>query len=214
MLVVAWLGVMLSLPQLMQPGTAPGPGGLALPAVQAYVPDFLPGASKSGAGKGKGSKPAQPNPAGGSGSQLAAQFTSEAGRSNAGGLGSGDARSNVELISTESSRAGGPRPGVSTPPAAPATGTLEVVPAVVTNVVSIVPLAVVTPSPELAPAPAPPAPAPQSKLKKDSTKSEKGSKQAEKDAKPRKKESKKAQKDSDKAERTTQPVSRGKVVTA
>lgn len=218
MLVVAWLGVMLSLPQLMQPGTAPGPGGLALPAVQAYVPDFLPGASKSGAGKGKGSKPAQPNPAGvaGSGSELAAQFTSEAGRSNAGGLGSGDARSNVGLISTERSRAGGPRPGVGTPPAAPATGTLEAVPAVVTNVVPIVPLAVVTPSPELAPAPAPaaPAPAPDSKPKTDSTKPEKGSKQAEKDAKPWKKESKKAQKDSDKAERTTQPVSRGKVVTA
>ncbi len=40
-LVAAWVAVMLSLPQLMQPDTAPGPGGLALPAVQAYMPDYL-----------------------------------------------------------------------------------------------------------------------------------------------------------------------------
>ena len=38
-LVVAWVAVMVSLPQLMQPNTAAGPGGLALPAVQAYLPD-------------------------------------------------------------------------------------------------------------------------------------------------------------------------------
>lgn len=42
-LVVAWLAVMLSLPQLIQPGSGPGPAGLALPAVQAYRPDYLPG---------------------------------------------------------------------------------------------------------------------------------------------------------------------------
>jgi DNA-directed RNA polymerase specialized sigma24 family protein len=44
-LVVAWLGVMLALPHLMEPRTAPGPDGLALPAVQAYVPGYLPGAA-------------------------------------------------------------------------------------------------------------------------------------------------------------------------
>lgn len=44
-LVVAWMAVMLALPQLMQPGTAPGPDGMALPAVQAYVPNYLPGAA-------------------------------------------------------------------------------------------------------------------------------------------------------------------------
>jgi len=42
-LVIAWLAVMVSLPQLMQPDTAAGPGGLALPAVQAYMPDYRPG---------------------------------------------------------------------------------------------------------------------------------------------------------------------------
>ena len=59
-LVVVWLAVMLSLPQLMEPATAPGPAGLALPAVQAYVPEHLPGrgaarpttTSPAGAGAG------------------------------------------------------------------------------------------------------------------------------------------------------------------
>jgi DNA-directed RNA polymerase specialized sigma24 family protein len=42
-LVVAWFVVMAALPWLMTPGTAPGPSGLALPAVQAYVPGYSPG---------------------------------------------------------------------------------------------------------------------------------------------------------------------------
>ncbi|HVW32602.1 MAG TPA: zf-HC2 domain-containing protein, partial [Acidimicrobiia bacterium] len=37
-LVLAWMLVMAMLPQLLAPGTAPGPDGMALPAVQAYVP--------------------------------------------------------------------------------------------------------------------------------------------------------------------------------
>lgn len=41
-LAVAWVLVMMALPRLMTPSTAPGPGGLALPAVQAYVPGFSP----------------------------------------------------------------------------------------------------------------------------------------------------------------------------
>lgn len=220
MLVVAWLGVMLSLPQLMQPGTAPGPGGLALPAVQAYVPDFLPGAAKSGAGKAKGSKSGQPAVGvAGSGSELAAQFTSETDRSGAGGLGENDAPPNVGLISTSTwrSRATLPRPASDTPPPAPVIEALQTVPAVVTNVVPIAPLAVAAPLP--APDPAPtqaPAPAPESKSKNDSKKADKDArkaeKKAEKESKRAKKESKKQ--DSNKTERKTQPVTRGKIVTA
>lgn len=41
-LTVAWMLVMMALPRLITPSTAPGPGGLALPAVQAYVPGFSP----------------------------------------------------------------------------------------------------------------------------------------------------------------------------
>ncbi|MEW6474894.1 MAG: hypothetical protein AB1679_21800 [Actinomycetota bacterium] len=58
-LVVAWLGVMLSLPQLMRPDTAPGPDGLALPAVQAYVPDYVP---RTGSTRPAGTPAAGPQP--------------------------------------------------------------------------------------------------------------------------------------------------------
>jgi hypothetical protein len=46
-LVVAWFVVMAALPWLMTPGTAPGPSGLALPAVQAYVPGYSLGGAPS-----------------------------------------------------------------------------------------------------------------------------------------------------------------------
>ncbi|HEV7686437.1 MAG TPA: hypothetical protein VGQ80_07705, partial [Acidimicrobiia bacterium] len=46
-LVVAWFVVMAALPWLMTPGTAPGPSGLALPAVQAYIPGYSPGGAPS-----------------------------------------------------------------------------------------------------------------------------------------------------------------------
>ena len=246
MLVVAWLGVMLSLPQLMQPETAPGPAGLALPAVQAYVPDFLPGAAKSGGGKGQGSKPALPNPGTGvtgGGSELAAQLTSESVRSGTGGLGSGAEKPSVGLISTSTSRtrAGGPRPGTRTPPpSAPATEALAAVPAVVTNVVSVAPLAVASPSPAAAPIPASEMPK-KAKPKNASPKPTKDSKQSEKDPKQQKKQSKKADKDAEKSgkdkraendakkspkepkkaqkdfnktERKARPVMRGKIVSA
>ena len=218
MLVVAWLGVMLSLPQLMQPGTAPGPGGLALPAVQAYVPDFLPGAAKSSAGKAKGSKSGQPAVGvAGSGSELAAQFTAEADRSGAGGLGENDAPPNVGLISTSTwrSRATPPRPRSNTPPPDPVTEALQTVPAVVTNVVPIAPLAVAAPLPIPGPASTHvPSPAPESKSKNDAKKPQKDSTQAEQDSKQRKKGAKKAERDSKKDDRKTRPVSRGKIVTA
>jgi DNA-directed RNA polymerase specialized sigma24 family protein len=228
-LVIAWLGVMLSLPQLMQPSTVPGPGGLALPAVQAYVPDFLPGAGKSGAGDAKGSKPAQPGPTAdaGGGSELAAQLTSEANRSGAGGSGSSDAAPTVGLISTSTSRVrpSGPTAGAATP--APAlTVTL---PAMVTNVVPIAPLEVAPPS--LAPAPTPPPPpavVPElepkngpkpavkdaKELRKEIRQSVQEAKQEAKEARQAAKEARKATRESKKAERRTRPVSRGRVVTA
>jgi DNA-directed RNA polymerase specialized sigma24 family protein len=218
-LVVAWLGVMLSLPQLMQPGTAPGPSGLALPAVQAYVPDYLPGAAKSGPGTAKSSKPAQPDPAGGAaggGSQLAAQFTSEAGRSGAGGPGTGDTGPKVGLISTSTSRA-----RANTPPGGdiPAPAPVVTLPAVVANIVPIAPLAVAS-SPVPAPAPSQVA-APQSKPKSESKKTAKEAKQrkkelrqAEKEARQAEKEARKAAKESRKAERKTPPASRGGIVSA
>ena len=73
-LVVAWVAVMISLPQLMQPDTAAGPGGLALPAVQAYMPDFQPGATAT-----RTTKPTAPATAGNdagaaAGTELALQF--------------------------------------------------------------------------------------------------------------------------------------------
>ena len=194
-LVVAWLAVMLSLPQLMQPETAPGPGGLALPAVQAYVPDFLPGAAKpAGSKHTKGSRPSSPvaGAAGGS-SELAAQLTSGTSRSNAGSSGSAAAEPTVELSST-----------ATAPVARPArvATTVEAVPAAATTVVSVVPLQVTAPSP---------APA-------TGTKPEKGSKQAKKEATKVEKEARKAEKAAKKAEkesgRKNQPASRGKVVTA
>ena len=233
-LVVAWLGVMLSLPQLMQPGTAPGPGGLALPAVQAYVPDFLPGATKSGSGNGKGPRFTQPSPAAGvarGGSELAAQFTSEAGRTGAAGLGRGGAAPTVGLISTATSaasRAGVSRPEARAPLPAPATGALEAMPAVVTSVVPVAPLLVAAPSPQPAP---PPETKPKSEsnqpkneskppknesrqAERDSRKARKESKQAEKESKKAKKDSQKAEKGLNNLERNRQPVSRGRIVPA
>jgi hypothetical protein len=120
-LLVAWLGVMLALPQLMQPETAPGPSGLALPAVQAYVPNYFPGA-KPGSARPRSPQPPLPIPAvgvTGGGNELAAEFTSESGRSRAGSVVEDD----------------GP------------TVTLEALPVVVTTAVPVAPLLVAAPPP-------------------------------------------------------------------
>jgi hypothetical protein len=197
-LVVAWLAVMLALPQLMQPETAPGPGGLALPAVQAYVPSYLPGAAKHGSAPAGRSNPSHPSlapNAGGGSSELAAQLTGE--RAGAGGLGRDEGEPVVHLISTSpASRA--PQPAA---PAAP----VEVVPALVTTPVPVVPLLVAAP-PSPAPVPAP--------AVDESVKPSKSSKPS-KDSKP-KKDSKagKEGKPRQDSERRKQPVSRGKIVTA
>lgn len=242
-LVIAWLGVMLSLPQLMQPSTVPGPGGLALPAVQAYIPDFLPGAAKSGAGSAKGSKPAQSGPAAGvagGGSELAAQSTSELNRSGAGGPGSGASAPTAGLISTATSRprASGPAAGAATP--APAPAVTVALPPVVTTVVPIGPLAVTPPSLAPAPAPAPPqVVVPESEPRTNPKQAVKNAKQrakelrqavkearqaakeaakrarqAEKLAKKAEREWRRAEKDAKKAERRARPASRGRIVTA
>lgn len=74
-LVAAWLAVMLSLPHLMQPSTAPGPDGLAMPAVQAYVPSYQPGAGAPRPNRTTAA-PGPPGDAAGaaSGTDLAVQF--------------------------------------------------------------------------------------------------------------------------------------------
>ena len=50
--VAAWLLGMVAVPWLMMPGTAPGPDGLALPAVQAYASGLLPDPRPAGSGAG------------------------------------------------------------------------------------------------------------------------------------------------------------------
>lgn len=231
-LVIAWLGVMLALPQLMQPSTVPGPGGLALPAVQAYVPDFMPGAAKSGGGNAKGSRPAEPDPVAsgaGGGSELAAQLASEVNRSGAGDSGGDIAAPTVGLISTSTSRArpGDPLADARTQAPPPAV----TLPAVVTNVVPIAPLAVTPPS--LAPAPASPPATPQvvapeptpkhgpkkavkdaKELRKEIREAAKEARQAAKEARQAVKEQRRAEKAPKKAERQSRPVSRSRTVTA
>ena len=76
-LVAAWVAVMLSLPQLMQPGTAPGPAGLALPAVQAYVPDYLPGTRTARPTTTTAPAPAGNDAGQGAGTELAILFDAD-----------------------------------------------------------------------------------------------------------------------------------------
>ena len=158
-LVVAWLGVMLALPQLMQPETSPGPEGLALPAVQAYVPGYLPGTPTSGVARPKRAAvaPAPPGAAAGGAAELAAPLTTEPV-----GVGSGDGAGvepAVRLISTTNSpwspaAAPGPAEVRTSPPAPPAVP-LEASPAVVPAAAPVVPLMVAAaPSPGAVPAPA------------------------------------------------------------
>jgi DNA-directed RNA polymerase specialized sigma24 family protein len=214
-LVIAWLAVMLALPKLMQPETAPGPGGLVLPAVQAYVPNYLPGATKQGSASATRSKPSNPSlspTAGGGSSELAAQLTGEAERAGAGGAGRDEGEPVVNLVSTTgASRGGGPaRPGVRPPrPAAPA-GLVEAVPAVVATAVPVVPLLVAAPA-----SPAPVAPAVDSAAKphKDS-KASKEAKPGQKAKQDRKSVRDREPKRSKGSERKQQPVSRDRIVTA
>src|SRR5205085_2724684 len=151
-LVAAWLMALLALPWLMTPGTSPGPEGLALPAVQAYVPGFLPGAApargaRPTSGAGAYPSPTGPPPASG----LAAAWP---------GQNAGD-RPSVTLVAAalrpnRSSRRvhrSGPGPDVvraSQPVATPAVDIIPALPAVV-------PVAVATTT---ATAPAPSSPAP------------------------------------------------------
>jgi hypothetical protein len=77
---------MAALPWLMTPGTAPGPSGLALPAVQAYVPGYSPGGAprpttgtspngSTGAGHSAGSALSSGNSASGAAESLAQTAT-------------------------------------------------------------------------------------------------------------------------------------------
>jgi hypothetical protein len=103
-LVVAWLAVMLAIPRLMQPATAPGPSGMALPAVQAYVPGYLPGAAPIAPHKASAAletiaaapaAPAAPTAATDDGgpapTELVLDFVASSGRSTAASTGPGHA---------------------------------------------------------------------------------------------------------------------------
>ena len=127
-LVVAWLAVMLSLPQLMEPDTAPGPAGLALPAVQAYVPDYLPGGGDDGPG-GDSTRDSVAGPVpsgdvagtGGSGTELALQLPANPAPD---GPAEPAPASVVKLAATtvtsrRSATARGSRPAAPAPPAIP-----------------------------------------------------------------------------------------------
>jgi DNA-directed RNA polymerase specialized sigma24 family protein len=148
-LVVAWLAVMLALPYLMQPATAPGPSGMALPAVQAYLPDYLPGARRAKPVPApKAPAPVAAEPAAGigsltpGGSELSVSFVGTA----AGRAGGTSAGRHHTVKVTPAVVAPGPRPAVA-PPAAPA-----VTPAV---------------TPAVEPVAVPPAPTKERKPKKD-----------------------------------------------
>ena len=142
-LVIAWLAVMLAVPRLMQPETAPGPDGLVMPAVQAYVPSYLPGAAKHRSAPPTHPNPSHPSLAPIDGSEFAAQLTSEAGRAGAGPGGRDEGEPAMSLIST-APVSHDARPGGDLVPAAPA-GLVETVPAVVTAPVPVVPLLVAAP---------------------------------------------------------------------
>jgi len=198
MLVVAWLAVMLAIPQLMQPETAPGPEGLALPAVQAYVPSYLPGAAPHGSIAHSNSAHPSRAPIGGGDSELAAQLTSDDGRAAVGSLGQDGGEPAAQLISTvPPSRATGrsrPGGGAAAPKSAGLVGT---VPAIATASVPVAPLPVATP---------PAAPGPTQPVIDQSVQPPKRSK-PKKDAKPDKKS--KPGKDA-----TRDRKSRAKIVTA
>jgi DNA-directed RNA polymerase specialized sigma24 family protein len=174
-LVVAWFAVMMALPRLMQPATAPGPDGMALPAVQAYVPGYLPGAGATGSAAAQNgsaaagpatavsvaSAPAQPvagtDPAGPQRIEPAINFVATTGRAVAASAGLGNAAK-----PTGATKPARPEPLVA-PPAAAAV-VAAVAPAVV---------------PATAPVSIAAAPTPDSKPGKD-TKPDKNSKRGQK----------------------------------
>lgn len=142
-LVAAWLGVMLALPQLMEPDTAPGPGGMALPAVQAYIPDYMPGRSTtSSTGNAAGALLSPGNDAG-SGAGTVTELASPPGTI---ALPAAPPSPAVQFVATAASRRS---PTGRAVPAAPATSiTIPVVPAVT----AVAPLTVATSVPPAIPA--------------------------------------------------------------
>lgn len=162
-LVVAWLGVMLSLPQLLEPDTASGPGDMALPAVQAYVPDYLPGRAGD-----------RPGPHASAAAPSAADAGTEAGGTDMALVPPADDRrdgtvasdaaspseSTVKLAATSTGSGRSPAASGARPSAAPVPALVPAVPAVlavpgvpaVPAVVPVSPLAVASP---VSPAPIP-----------------------------------------------------------
>jgi DNA-directed RNA polymerase specialized sigma24 family protein len=123
-LAVAWVLVMMALPRLMTPSTAPGPGGLALPAVQAYVPGFLPDrARQAGSGSAAAAKSRAGETVAGSGAgQSAAAENNESDRGAAESAGldlqNGPAIGLIAAAATRPSGVNAARPRPDGPPAA------------------------------------------------------------------------------------------------
>ena len=163
-LAVAWVAVMLAVPWLMTPGTAPGPEGEALPAVQAYVPGFLPGSGgQTAAHRSSGPSAARaitaPPASGLAGlpgttalfGAAAGTSSADSGRDGAGSTGGGPA---IGFVSAVTHRSRPPAPALA-PLAAPvATAPLPVPP----------PTAPATVAVAAAPAPTPAAPDPTTPL--------------------------------------------------
>jgi hypothetical protein len=140
-LVVAWLAIMLAVPRLMSPATAPGPDGLALPVVQGYVPGFLPGAAFSSGPAGRLS-PAGSRFTGAAGTQAgmapgvgdgpagvgAGAADATLVRSVAGSVHSAPHRPWIRPVPTVVSRSRGPTPALLVPVAVTATPPAPVAP--------------------------------------------------------------------------------------
>jgi hypothetical protein len=165
-LAVAWVVVMLALPWLMTPGTAPGPDGEAMPAVQAYVPSYLPGASAEAGARTRsgGRSPKAPDGAGDgrpsapdlTGLALAALLPGDTGMATAaaadGSPAGQPAVALVAAVTPRPSHPAGPAPVIQ----APDPGTLPPTgPAPAVAVAALIPAPSPTPPPDSAtPAPA------------------------------------------------------------
>src|SRR5581483_10837894 len=162
-LAVAWVAVMLSLPWLITPKTTEGPDGQALPAVQAYVPDFLPGAGGHSSGRAGHPGGAAARGTGLSGGADGSGTTGLATAADAGRVGAGSAALDGDTAAdTTIGLVAAVLPHRPTGPARHRPVTPVPVPAVATPAVDLLPVPApgtvvsTTTGPDLTPAPVPP----------------------------------------------------------
>jgi hypothetical protein len=151
-LAVAWVMVMMTLPRLLSPSTTGGPEGLALPAVQAYMPDYAPGAGPK-AGSSSAGRPAV------AGSGKLAAPAGDAGRNPAGSsvpadtaLGSGQPSISLVAAASGPARPGPARSRAGGAPVPKLNATLTAPPVTVVaaaspeSPISLIPTVVTTPA--------------------------------------------------------------------